>query len=146
MMPPSDVYALFFHGPAYQVVASAWAHGTGAAARMADELPQAVESALPTLTPPRLVELCFQTAGLAQAARDGVLALPAHVDRVLLYPDGDEGGKDVQAVVTQHDGCYDCAALDAEGGVLVAVEGYRGIPLPGTLDAEVRRTLSPLES
>ncbi|TMS00284.1 type I polyketide synthase [Nonomuraea basaltis] len=139
-MPPSDVYTLFFHGPAYQVVAAAWAHGTGAAARMADALPEALTKGSTTTTP-RLIELCFQTAGLAQAARDRVLALPAHVDRVILYPGT---AKDVQAIVEADDGRYGCAVLDGDGNVLVAVEGYRGTPLPGELPEEVRRTLTPL--
>ncbi|GAA3560374.1 hypothetical protein GCM10022419_046270 [Nonomuraea rosea] len=142
-MPPSDVYDLFFHGPAYQVVAAAWGSGAGGASRMAEGLPEALDPpAGVTLTPPRLVELCFQTAGLAQAAREGVLALPAHVDRVTLYPQRD--AKDVQATAGAAGDHYDCAVLDADGTVLVTVEGYRGIPLPGELPEQVRRTLSPL--
>ncbi|GAA2208064.1 hypothetical protein GCM10009850_035220 [Nonomuraea monospora] len=141
-MAPPEVYKLFFHGPAYRVVAAAWQHGTGAAARMADDLPQATDR--PTITPPRLVELCFQTAGLAQAARDGVLALPAHVDRVLLYEGGRGAAKDAQALAEPSEGRYDCAVLDGGGALLVAVEGYRGTPLPGELPEEVRETLTPL--
>ncbi|UBU18236.1 type I polyketide synthase [Nonomuraea gerenzanensis] len=141
-MAPPQVYTLFFHGPAYQVVAAAWAHQEGAAARMAAGLPQALRPEAPTTTPPRLVELCFQTAGLAQAARDGVLALPAHVDRVLLHPFKE--GEDVQALVEARGDRYECAVLDGDGTVLVAVEGYRGTPLPGELPSEVRQTLDPL--
>ncbi|AQZ63239.1 hypothetical protein BKM31_18820 [[Actinomadura] parvosata subsp. kistnae] len=141
-MAAPQVYTLFFHGPAYQLVASAWAHGTGAAARMPDDLPPALEPERPTVTPPRLVELCFQTAGLAQAARDGVLALPAHVDRVLLHPA--RPAKDVQALVEAGEGRYDCVVVNGDGAVLVAVEGYRGTPLPGDLPEEVGRSLAPL--
>ncbi|TYB60228.1 SDR family NAD(P)-dependent oxidoreductase [Nonomuraea sp. PA05] len=142
-MPPSEVYELFFHGPAYRVVAAAWAHGSGAAARMAEGLPEAVDPpGAATVTPPRLVELCFQTAGLAQAARDGILALPAHVDRVALYPERD--GKDIQAIAGQGDGHYDCAVIAGDGTVLVTAEGYRGVPIPGDLPEPVRKTLTPL--
>ncbi|NJP88729.1 hypothetical protein HCN51_04545 [Nonomuraea sp. FMUSA5-5] len=141
-MAAPQVYTLFFHGPAYQVVASAWAHGTGAAARMPDDLPPALDPERPTVTSPRLVELCFQTAGLAQAARDGVLALPAHVDRVLLHPA--RPAKDVQALVEAGEGRYDCVVVNGDGAVLVAVEGYRGTPLPGDLPEEVVRSLAPL--
>jgi hypothetical protein len=35
----SDVYALYFHGPAYQVISSAWHHDGGDVARLADRLP-----------------------------------------------------------------------------------------------------------
>ncbi|MCK2215894.1 SDR family NAD(P)-dependent oxidoreductase [Actinomadura sp. ATCC 31491] len=143
-MPPADVYTLFFHGPAYRVVAAAWGRDGAGAARMADDLPPSQDPPdRPTVTPPRLVELCFQTAGLAQAARDGVLALPAHVDRIVLPAAGGAAGG-LQAVVTPAGGGYDCAVLGGEGEVLVRVDGYRGVPLPGELPEPTRGSLAPL--
>ncbi|GII05555.1 type I polyketide synthase [Planobispora takensis] len=152
VMAAAEVYRLFFHGPAYRVVASAWSHDTGAAARMAPDLPPALKPpGVSTLTPPRLVELCLQTAALAEAADRGHLALPAHVDRITLH--GGEGenaddGKDdrmAQALPAGGDR-YDCAVLDADGRVLVEVEGYRGTPLPGGLPAGVLESLAPLSA
>ena len=70
-LTPEQVYRLYFHGPAYQVVGAAWKHGDGAAARFAADLPAQVDG--PVLIGPRLVELCFQTVGLLEAGTDGGL-------------------------------------------------------------------------
>ena len=87
---------------------------------------------------PRLVELCFQTAGLWQAGREGLLGLPLHVDavRVLADPATAPGG--LYAVVHPRDERYDCAVVDEHGTVLLRVEGYRTIALPGRLADDVR--------
>src|SRR5207249_844563 len=85
-----DVYGLYFHGPAYRVVAESWRANGKAAGQLAAPLPpNHVPSQLPTLVGPRLVELCFQVAGLWEAAHEDRLALPAHLDRLLL---GDVSG------------------------------------------------------
>ena len=81
-LSPEQVYRLYFHGPAYQVVGEAWQHGDGAASRFAADLPPQVDGAV--LIGPRLVELCFQTVGLLEAGTDGHLALPMHVGAVRL--------------------------------------------------------------
>ncbi|MFC4534114.1 SDR family NAD(P)-dependent oxidoreductase [Sphaerisporangium dianthi] len=171
-MPASEVYRVFFHGPAYQVVASAWSHKDGAAATMAAGLPPDRDPATsPMVTDPRLIELCFQTAALSQAARTGRMALPLHVDRVTVYRDeaagagpgvrrasagddrgdgrdaGQDAGRDagpVRAVVTADGDRFACAVLDAEGRVLTRVDGYRGTPVPGELPAEQRAMLTPV--
>ena len=42
-LSPEQVYRLYFHGPAYQVVGEAWQHGDGAASRFAADLPPQVD-------------------------------------------------------------------------------------------------------
>ena len=119
-----DVYRLYFHGPAYQVVAEGWQDDGAVAARLAADLPPNHEPAdLPTVLGPRLVELCFQAAGLWEAGRTGRLALPAHVGRVLLVgaPAPAEASGAVVAVArvptggAGRDG-FDCTVLDDEAG------------------------------
>ena len=89
VIAPSDVYRLYFHGPAYQVVGEAWQHDGAAVGRLAEHLPaDQVPASAPTLLGPRLEELCFQVAGLWEAGREGRLALPAHVDRLSVLGDG----------------------------------------------------------
>ena len=39
----------------------------------------------PTLMAPRLIELCFQTAGLWEMGVQGRMGLPQHIDRVSLF-------------------------------------------------------------
>jgi hypothetical protein len=71
----AEVYRLYFHGPAYQVVAQGWQDRGAAVAQFAADLPPNHEPAdQPTVVEPRLVELCFQTAGLWEAGRTGRLA------------------------------------------------------------------------
>jgi NAD(P)-dependent dehydrogenase (short-subunit alcohol dehydrogenase family) len=138
VLEPSEVYALYFHGAAYQVVGSAFADDAAGVARMTDPLPDDRDPADAPLTGlPRHAELCFQTAGLVEAGRDRRLALPASVAsyRVLGAPSG--GG--VQAVARPDgDGGYDCVVLEeADGRVLARVDGYRTVPLPAPVPEDV---------
>ena len=60
-----DVYRVYFHGPAYQVLERAWRDNgdvVGRLARRAARRPRAAEHADCEIAP-RLIELCFQTAG-----------------------------------------------------------------------------------
>ena len=80
-----DVYAMYFHGPAYQVIDAAWRDGDRAAAQFASELPaNHAPSDQPTQAAPRLIELCFQAAGLWEVGREGRMALPTHVTRAVV--------------------------------------------------------------
>ena len=137
------VYDFYFHGPAYQVVSSSWRHDGGNAARMAEGLPDDhLPMAVPTSVGPRLVELCFQTAGLWEAAQHGRLGLPRHVDKVRVLRDPAQVTGALYAVANEIDDHYDCSVLDAQGDVVLTVEGYRTTPLPGPLPTDVIHDLS----
>jgi NADP-dependent 3-hydroxy acid dehydrogenase YdfG len=127
-LTPEQVYRLYFHGPAYQVVASAWKHADGAAARLAAELPRQTDQ--PTLIGPRLVELCFQTVGLFEAGTEGVLALPMHVDAVRLNGRPEERAGLVAAARPDGHGGFDCAVRDHDGALVLRLDGYRTVRLP----------------
>ncbi|MFG2006793.1 SDR family NAD(P)-dependent oxidoreductase [Spirillospora sp. NPDC048911] len=143
-----DVYDLYFHGPAFQVVFAAWRHGEGAAARMAGDLPAVTDQDEPHLTlSPRLVELCFQAAGLWEAGSHGRLALPHRVGRIRMFRIGLPGPLHARIVPRPGDPeqlGFDCVVLDAEGDVVLRVEGYRTIALPGEISAELRSRLGPV--
>jgi hypothetical protein len=132
-----DVYALYFHGPAYQVVAGAHADDGTAVASMTDPLPNGHAPAdAPLSGLPRHVELCFQAAGLLEAGRHARMALPARVRSSRVVSTDAEGG--VYAVARQvGDGTYDCVVVDGTGRVLVHVDGYETVPLPTTVPDEV---------
>ena len=143
---PPDVYRLYFHGPAYQVVGEAWRDDGGAAGSLADHLPEDRSPAgVPTLLRPRLEELCFQVAGLWEAGHEGRLALPAHVDRLSvldeLVGEQPEGVVAVAHPVAGEPGVFDCEVLDPTGRVVLRLEGYHTVPLPGGLTDEVRAPL-----
>jgi len=131
VMDSQQVYRLYFHGPAYRVVSSAWRAGDVAVAAMGEGLPDNHRPArLPLATAPRLVELCFQTAGLLQAGLEDRLALPLGVGSVRRFRDGALGGG-LRATARQTaPGRFDCSIIDAEGNVIVRLEDYRTVALP----------------
>ena len=91
---------------------------------------------------PRLIELCFQTAGIYELATAGRMALPTHVDRVSSYP-GD--GSTLRAVIRPRsdDRGVDADVIDDTGQVRVRLEGYRTIELPA---AAADEALEPLRA
>ena len=100
----------------------------------------------PTLLGPRLEELCFQVAGLWEAGHEGRLALPAHVDRLTVLGELATGeGEGVVALarpVAGESGRFDCDVRDADGKVLLRLDGYRTVALPGPVADPVRLPLS----
>jgi acyl transferase domain-containing protein len=148
-MTSSQVYAFYFHGPAYQVVASAWRAGDLSVAAMADALPDNHRPpGLALATAPRLVELCFQAAGLWQAGIEGRLALPAHVDSVRVLRDPAKVNGALHATAHQTaPGQFDCVVVDTVGRVIVRLDGYQSVPLPApiseTVAADLRAVFSP---
>jgi Polyketide synthase dehydratase N-terminal domain len=139
----SEVYRLYFHGPAYQVVSSGWRSGDACAAQLAADLPPNQEPVEPgTVTVPRLAELCFQTAGLLEAGREGRLALPAHVGSASWFPTAAETADGpLVAAAWSVDGGFDAVVTDREGGVLLRLTGYGTVALPQPLEDEVRAPL-----
>ena len=131
------VYRVYFHGPAYQVLERAWKADGDVVGRLAPDLPPAHEPpGRPTEIAPRLIELCFQTAGVWELGRFGRMGLPTHVDRVVRFEGADEQGA-LLAVVHPRDGDgVDAEVVDESGRVRVRLEGYMTTALPGGLDPE----------
>ena len=130
----ADIYRVFPHGPAYQVLDEAWRCNGDVVGRLAEHLPpDHLPSGDPTTTKPLLAELCFQTAGLWDIGQAGRLALPRHADliRTLHKPHGN--GPLVAVVHPVSDGSFDCRVVDSAGDVLVRIDGYRSTALPALL-------------
>jgi hypothetical protein len=148
VMSADRVYAFYFHGPAYRVVQSAWRAGDQSVATMADPLPDNHRPAdLPLTTAPRLIELCFQAAGLWQAGTEGVLALPLRVGSARVLRDPARAKRPWQALARQTGaGCFDCCVVDAQGNVLVRLDEYRTIalptPIPEAIAGDLRATFA----
>jgi hypothetical protein len=128
------IYATYFHGPAYRVLSEAWRAEGGVAGRLSGGLPaNHVPADRPTVVTPRLIELAFQTAGLAEIAASGRLGLPLGLSR--LEVPGAEGGEVESVALTRSapEGAFDVDVVDAEGRVVLSLRGYRTATLPGTV-------------
>ncbi|MGB9338405.1 MAG: polyketide synthase dehydratase domain-containing protein, partial [Polyangiales bacterium] len=139
-----DIYRVYFHGPAYQVLDAAWRDNGLVVGRMSDKLPgdrQPAELAL--LTEPRLIELCFQTAGVWQIGTTGRMGLPKHIDQVSIIRPADQAEGRLHAVVSPKDGgrSYDAYVADEAGNLFVVLRGYQTAELPDDVDPGMRQPL-----
>ncbi|MGB8011605.1 MAG: SDR family NAD(P)-dependent oxidoreductase [Terriglobales bacterium] len=143
----ADIYRLYFHGPAYQVMERAWWDGHSLVGLMAKGLPANHRpSEMPTLMAPRLVELCFQTAGIWEMGMQGRMGLPHHIDRISSLSLQNLETEDTRfyAVVTpdRDHGSFDAEVVDTKGNLCLSLSGYRTMALPEAIDTE---RLKPLK-
>jgi acyl transferase domain-containing protein/acyl carrier protein/NADP-dependent 3-hydroxy acid dehydrogenase YdfG len=138
-----EIYQLYFHGPAYQVVEKSWRAGKDVIGRMAQDLPPNHEPAeLATLAEPRIIELCFQTAGILEMGIKGRMALPYHIDRVdiLGTPDGNQGRLHAR-VRPGPKGGFDAEVVDSKGNICLTMRTYQTSELPDAIDSAQLRPL-----
>ncbi|NTV63428.1 MAG: SDR family NAD(P)-dependent oxidoreductase, partial [Oscillochloris sp.] len=133
----ADIYSVYFHGPAYQVLDRVMIDDGRAIGVMANNRPPAIDPPdAAALIDPLLIEFCFQTAGIWQASHDGVLALPAEIESVTVFKATPPPGEpQLYAVVSPvSDGVFDAQVRDEEGNVYVAMRGYHTVALPGSVE------------
>jgi NAD(P)-dependent dehydrogenase (short-subunit alcohol dehydrogenase family) len=132
----ADVYAIYFHGPAYQVVDAVWKSGDVVVGVMATELPPHHQPEdQPLVTTPRLTELAFQTAGIWEIGTTGTMALPMHIDCVVYRGDLSKAKGKLHAVVhPSAGGAFDAVVVDDKGTAYVAMSGYETVQLPAPVD------------
>ncbi len=111
--------------------------GNTAIGLMADKLPPNTSPAeVASVMAPRLIELCFQTAGVWDIQTTGTMALPLGLASVTAYrqPAEAEGGR-LYALVEASDGgaAFDARVVDEAGRVYVDLKGYRTVDLPGSV-------------
>ena len=151
--PPAEVtvddrviYRVYFHGPAYRVLQGVrLEHGYGIGVMRPELPPNAKPADAAELVAPRLIELCFQTAGIFDIAHRRVFGLPAAVESVRVYRAVDTSGSRFYAEVVprEDDHGFDARVVDADGNVCLELSGYRtvAVPEPGTM-AELLETLT----
>jgi NAD(P)-dependent dehydrogenase (short-subunit alcohol dehydrogenase family)/acyl carrier protein len=140
----ADIYRLFFHGPAYQVLEQAWWDGDRIVGQMAGSLPvNHVPPEKSTVIEPRLIELCFQTVGLWEMSALHRLGLPLQIQQVSLSRAAETAQGSLYAVVTpQSDGSiFDAEVVDQAGNQYLQLRGYRTVALPNSVDAEPLKAL-----
>ena len=113
----ADIYRIYFHGPAYQVLEQAWWDGDRMFGAMSRHLPANHQpDNRPTVLAPRLIELCFQTAGLWEMAVQGRMGLPLHIDHVRVWQASTLVEGQLFAIVTPlPDGGFDAQVVNANG-------------------------------
>jgi malonyl CoA-acyl carrier protein transacylase len=130
-----DVYDVYFHGPAYQVLGSAWGDGPGTfIGRLADSLPANHDPEdQPTRLAPRLIELCFQTAGVYELGVDDRYGLPSRISRVQKLREASPGDQPFYSVVRHSEAGagFDADVVDQSGEVYIRLTDYRTAEVPG---------------
>ena len=140
----ADIYRVFFHGPAYQVVSRAWWDGARMVTQFAENLPANHDPAdLPTAISPRLIELCFQCVGLWELGTQGRFGLPQHVQEIRFFraPDGPETLLYAFLIPKPGETVCDVEVADTAGNLYVQVKGYRTVPAAARIDADGVRAL-----
>jgi hypothetical protein len=127
-----DIYKLYFHGPAYQVVENSWRSGKEVFGLFNESLPanhRPEDRA--TVADPRLIELCFQTAGLYELAGKSKMGLPYQIGKVEFFdPPAAEGGHLKAAVTSAGEDRFDAQVIDDDGRVYIRLQGYRTMEMP----------------
>ncbi len=131
------IYNIYFHGPAYQVLESVQVEGSRAIGLLAEKLPPNMNPAdAPELMAPRLIELCFQTAGVWQIRQQRTMALPFAIGAVTAYKQEREAdGRRLYAIVEAVNGGeeFNAQVVDETGHVFVVLTAYRTVTLPGNV-------------
>ena len=94
-----------------------------------------------TLAMPRLIELCFQTAGIWEMQKHSRMGLPLHVDRITLSFKPGRISTRLYAVVTPGaDGqSYNAQVVDEPGNAYLELIGYRTVAFAEAVDVEPLR-------
>jgi hypothetical protein len=133
----ADIYRLYFHGPAYQVVERAWWDGhrvVGLFAKGLSDNHHPPEK--PTVIAPRLIEVCFQTAGLWEMGIEGRMGLPLQIRQLKWFRSPSATDDRFYAVVRPQPDreSFDADVTDAKGNLYLQLSGYRTVGLPGAVD------------
>jgi acyl transferase domain-containing protein/NAD(P)-dependent dehydrogenase (short-subunit alcohol dehydrogenase family) len=142
----AQIYRIYFHGPAYQVLQRAWWDGKRVIGEMSADLPvDHTPPQQPTLMAPRLIELCFQTAGIWEMGATSRMGLPMQVKQVSWRREPETAEGRLYALVTPNpeQGTFDAEVVDEDGNLYVRLDGYRTATLPAGIDAEA---LKPLQA
>jgi malonyl CoA-acyl carrier protein transacylase len=144
----SDIYRLYFHGPAFQVLDGVQRSGDHVLGLMRSGLPPMTNQPDAMMTSPLLLELVMQTAGIWEAGATGVLALPSfikkmvyhrlHILNVPIFADV------VHSFTPQGGLCFDARVVDGEGRLYLELEDYRTSALPYSLEPGLLAPILPL--
>ncbi|HXJ90305.1 MAG TPA: SDR family oxidoreductase [Candidatus Binatia bacterium] len=143
----ADIYQVYFHGPAYQVLERVWWDGKQIVGLLAKGLPPNHHpSELPIIMAPRLIESCFQTAGVWELGVQGRMGLPQHVRQISLFRSPDLAESRLYAVVSPDavQKSFTAEVVDEQGNCYLSLNGYQTVALPDFADANHLRNLQAI--
>ncbi len=78
---------------------------------------------------PRLIELCFQTAGIWELGQQSRMGLPQRVQQVSLLSEPNPANGRLYAVVTPDEvrNSFDAEVLDEKGNCYLRLSGYQTV-------------------
>ena len=127
------IYSLFFHGPAFQVIAAAGLVGATMVSRIATQLP-ALSSGNEDndetwVAMPRLIEACLQTAGLLDIATRSKMMIPHGIDDIELFETRPSPNEQLHATARRTLSRSGTEAVDIDlqhpdGSIVLRVRGY----------------------
>jgi hypothetical protein len=85
---------------------------------------------------PRVIELCFQTAGLWEMGVRGVMGLPQHIDRISVLQSPDEAPCYAVVRPDRAVGNFEAEVVDANGRVFLHMAGYRTAAVPTAIEPD----------
>jgi hypothetical protein len=132
------IYRVYFHGPAYQVLSKVALLADGSVqGSMSVNLPSDKSSAGQSwIHTPRLVELCFQTAGVYEIGLTGQMGLPAAIGKVVVRetpPESQALVAEVRPRRVEAGLVFDATVKDGSGRVYVELFDYTTSAVPGGL-------------
>ncbi len=141
-----DIYRLYFHGPAFQVLEGVQRAGNMVLGRLNKRLPAITNEEHVLLSTPTLVELCFQTAGIWEIGKTGTMALPRSVESLTLYRQNVNEATIYAEVTPIHSGNgdlhFDARVVDSQGRLYLELENYRTTPMAASVEPSL---LAPLK-
>ena len=142
-----DIYKLYFHGPAFQVLEGVQRDGDMVLGKLNKQIPPLTQKEKPLVSVPILVELCLQTAGVWDIGTSDALSLPRSIGALRLFENKINGlpiFAEVRPVTPQEgDRYFDARVVDSKGQVYLEISQYRTAPMPYSLEEEL---LTPIKA
>ena len=143
----AGIYQVYFHGPAYRVLERSWMENHHVIGQMAANLPEHHQpSERKTVLAPRVLELCFQTAGIWEIGTLNRMGLPNRVGSISFGANPINEAAGLFAIITPHSdtGTFDAEIVDGSGMRHVLMAGYQTVPIDGEIKAEPLKALHAL--
>ena len=133
-----DIYQLYFHGPAFQVLQGVQQDGEFTLGRCQFGPLEEVDRLLNAVSQPLLVESCFQTAGVWEIGHDGRFSLPQSIGKLSLYPISMNGHAVYTCVRPRNTDngrvTFDAWVVDEQGQIYMEMQNYQTSPLMAELE------------